>query len=259
MELGLNGKLAVVTGASKGIGLAVTRRFVQEGARVVAGSRTVSAELAELVDAGAVDAVSVDLAEPDGPVRLIAAAGDRLDILVNNVGFAAPRLEGFLAISDDMWQRTLNLDFMAGVRAIRAAIPAMLANGGGVIVNVGSINARLPLPMVADYSAAKAAFNNLAKGLSKEFGPQNIRVNTVDPGPVATDFWLGNDGVGAKLGGPSGKSAEQVTEEFASGTVTGRFTRPDEVADLVMMLASDRCANMMGAGVTIDGGMLPTL
>ena len=106
MELGLGGKLAVVTGASKGIGLAVTRRFVEEGARVVAGSRSVTAELAELVDGGAVEAVTVDLAEPDGPARLIAAASDRLDILVNNVGVATPRLDGFLAITDDMWQHS---------------------------------------------------------------------------------------------------------------------------------------------------------
>jgi len=193
MELGLGGKLAVVTGASKGIGLAVTRRFVEEGARVVAGSRSVTAELAELVDGGAVEAVTVDLAEPDGPARLIAAASDRLDILVNNVGVATPRLDGFLAITDDMWQHTLNLDFMAGVRAIRAATPVMVANGGGVIVNVGSINGRLRLPMVTDYSAANAAFNNLAKALSKEFGPQNIVSTRSIPvrspptsGPVAT-------------------------------------------------------------------------
>lgn len=128
-----------------------------------------------------------------------------------------------------------------------------------MIVSIGSINARLPFPRVTDYSAAKAAFSNLAKSLSKEFGPQNIRINTVDPGPVATDFWFGSDGVAAKLGGPSGKAPEQVTDEFVSGTATGRFTRPDEVADLVMMLASDRCANMVGAGVTIDGGVVPTL
>jgi NAD(P)-dependent dehydrogenase (short-subunit alcohol dehydrogenase family) len=169
------------------------------------------------------------------------------------------RLDGFLAITDEMWQHTLNLDFMAGVRAIRASIPVMVANGAGVIVNIGSINGRLPLPMVTDYSAAKAAFNNLAKALSKEFGPQHIRVNTVDPGPVATEFWTGSEGVANVLGGASGKSAEEVTTEFASNSLTGRFTRPDEVADLVMMLASDRCANMMGAGVTIDGGMVPTL
>lgn len=130
MELGLDGKLAVVTGASKGIGLAITPRFVQEGAQVVAGSRTVSAELAKLVEGGAVEAVSVDLAEPGAPAELMAAADERLDILVNNVGVAAPRLDGFLAITDEMWQHTLNLDFMSGVRAIRAAIAPMLANGG---------------------------------------------------------------------------------------------------------------------------------
>jgi NAD(P)-dependent dehydrogenase (short-subunit alcohol dehydrogenase family) len=104
MELGLGGKVAVVTGASKGIGLAVTRRFVEEGARVIAGSRTISpelAELVELVDGGAVQSVIVDLAEPNGPASLVAAAGDRLDVLVNNVGFATPRLDGFLAITDD--------------------------------------------------------------------------------------------------------------------------------------------------------------
>lgn len=258
MDLGLKGKLAVVTGASKGIGLAVTRRFVEEGARVIAGSRTVSSELAELVNGGGVQAVSVDLAGTDGPAQLIAAAGDRLDILVNNVGGAATRLDGFLAISDDMWEHTLNLNFMSAVRAVRAAIPPMLANGGGAIINIGSVNARLPFPMVADYCAAKAAFDNLAKSLSKEFGPKNIRVNTVEPGPVATDFWFGSDGVATKLSGP-GKAPEQVTDEFVAGTPTGRFTRPDEVADLVMMLASDRCANMAGAGVTIDGGLVPTL
>jgi NAD(P)-dependent dehydrogenase (short-subunit alcohol dehydrogenase family) len=259
MELGLGGKLAVVTGASKGIGLAVTRRFVEEGARVVAGSRSVTPELAELVETGAVDAVTVDLAAPDGPGQLIAAAGERIDILVNNVGGATPRLEGFLAITDDMWEHTMNLDFMASVRAIRAAIGVMLANGSGAIVNIGSINARLPLPMVTDYSAAKAALGNLAKALSIEFGPRNIRINSVDPGPVATDFWTGSGGVAELLGSASGKSAEQVTTEFASNSPTGRFTRPEEVADLVLMLASDRCANMVGSGVTIDGGMVPTL
>jgi NAD(P)-dependent dehydrogenase (short-subunit alcohol dehydrogenase family) len=259
MELGLGGKLAVVTGASKGIGLAVTRRFVEEGARVVAGSRSMTPELAELVAGGAVDAMTVDLSEPGGPAQLIAAAGDRVDILVNNVGVATPRLDGFLAITDDMWEHTLNLDFLAGVRAIRAAIPVMLANGSGVIVNIGSINARLPLPMVTDYSAAKAAFNNLAKALSIEFGPKNIRINSVDPGPVATDFWTGTGGVADVLGSASGKSADEVTTEFASNSLTGRFTKPEEVADLVVMLASDRCANMLGSGVTIDGGMVPTI
>jgi NAD(P)-dependent dehydrogenase (short-subunit alcohol dehydrogenase family) len=259
MELGLGGKVAVVTGASKGIGLAVTRRFVEEGARVVAGSRSVTSELAELADTGTVETITVDLSEPGGPAQLMAAAGDGVDILVNNVGVATPRLDGFLAITDEMWEHTLNLDFMASVRAIRAVLPVMLANGSGAIVNIGSINARLPLPMVTDYSAAKAAFNNLAKALSIEFGPKNIRINTIDPGPVATPFWTDSGGVADLLGSASGKSADEVTTEFAANSPTGRFTRPEEVADLVMLLASDRCANMLGSGVTIDGGMVPTL
>ena len=106
----------------------------------------------------------------------------------------------------------------------------------GVIVTIGSINGRLPLPMVTDCSAAKAAFNNLAKALSKKAGPPNVRVNMVDPGPVATHFWADRDGVASVLGDASGKTAEQVTAEFASNSLTGRFTRPDEVADRVMML-----------------------
>jgi NAD(P)-dependent dehydrogenase (short-subunit alcohol dehydrogenase family) len=132
--------------------------------------------------------VEVDLSTVDGPAQLVAAAGDRIDVLVNNVGAAPPRLDGFLAVTDDMWLATINLDLMAAVRATRSVLPVMLAAGGGVIVNIGSLNARLPDPTVVDYSAFKAALVNFAKSLSKEFGRQGIRVNTVDLGPVATNL-----------------------------------------------------------------------
>ena len=200
MDLGLGGKVVVVTGASKGIGLAIAQGFVREGAWVVAGARTRSAELDDLAATGGVEVVPVDLAEPAGPARLVAAAGDRIDVLVNNVGLAVPRPEGFLEVTDEMWQASITLNLMAAVRATRAAMPVMLAAGGGVIVNTGSLNARLPDPLVVDYSAAKAALVNLAKSLSKEFGPRGIRVATVDPGPVATDLWLGADGVAQRVG-----------------------------------------------------------
>lgn len=259
MDLGLGGKSVVVTGASKGIGLAITRGFVAEGAHVVAGARKSSDELDDLVAGGAVTAVEVDLSAVDGPARLIAAAGGRIDVLVNNVGAAPPRLDGFLAVTDEMWLATLNLNLMAAIRATRSALPIMLAAGGGVIVNVGSLNARLPDPAVIDYSASKAALVNLAKSLSKEFGGRGIRVNTVDPGPVATDLWLGDDGVAAKVSRASGQSAADVAAAAAAGMVTGRFSRPDEVADLVLLLASDRAANVTGADVVIDGGMVTTI
>jgi len=259
MDLGLVGKTAIVTGAGRGIGLAITQGFVDAGARVFAGSRKISDELKVLDAAGAVTAVEVDLALPSGPADLLGAAGGRVDIVVNNVGGATPRLDGFLSITDEMWQQTLNIDLMSAVRTMRAAIPVMLAGGGGVIVNIGSVNARLPDPLVLDYSAAKAALVNVAKSLSKEFGPRGIRVNTVDPGPVATDLWLGEDGVAARIGRKSGQRPEDVAAGAAAGMVTGRFTRADEVADLVLFLAGARAENITGADFLIDGGMVTTI
>ena len=259
MDLGLNGKTVVITGASKGIGLAVARGFVAEGAHVVAGARKSSNELDALAADGAVTVVETDLSTVDGPARLVEAAGERVDVLVNNVGTAPPRLDGFLAVSDDMWLTTINLNLLAAVRTVRSALPIMLAAGGGVIVNIGSVNARLPDPVVIDYSASKAALVNFAKSLSKEFGPRGIRVNTVDPGPVATDLWLGDDGVAARVSKASGRPAEDVAASAATAMVTGRFTRPDEVADLVLMLAGDRAANITGADFVIDGGMITTI
>jgi NAD(P)-dependent dehydrogenase (short-subunit alcohol dehydrogenase family) len=254
--MGLQGSVAVVTGASKGIGLAITRALVAEGARVVAGALHGSPELSAV---DGVTALEVDLSTPDGPARLVEAAGERIDVLVNNVGAAPPRLDGFLAITDEMWHTTWNLDLMAAVRATRAALPVMLAGGGGSIVNIASLNARLPDPTVMDYSAAKSALVSFAKSLSKEFGGRGIRVNNVDPGPVATDLWLGDDGVAARVSRAGGQSAAEVAAAAAAGMVTGRFSRPEEVADLVVVLAGARTANVTGADFVIDGGMVATI
>lgn len=259
MELNLTGQHVVVTGAGAGIGLAITRGFAAEGAYVVAGSRRITPELEELADGGRVTPVEVDLAGPGGPAELVAAAGERVDVLVNNVGSATSRPAGFLAVTDEMWAATWNLDVMAAVRAIRAALPVMLAAGGGVIVNTGSVNARLADPLVVDYSAAKAALTNLAKSLSKEFGPRGIRVNTVAPGPVATALWLGGHGVAETVGAARGIDPAAVRAGAEAAMVTGRFTRPEEVADLVLLLASERTGNVTGAEFTIDGGMIDTI
>ena len=258
MDLGLDGRMAIVTGASRGIGLAVTRGLVAEGARVTAGARKSTAELDELAGTGQVQVVQVDLAAPDGPARLVAAAGERIDILVNNVGAAAARPGGFADITDEDWLTSLTLDLMAAVRATRAALPIMVAAGKGAIINISSVNASLPDPGVMDYSAAKAALANFSKSLSKEAGPKGIRVNTVSPGPVATDLWLGDHGVAATVSRATGAKPQDVQSQAAGQSVTGRFSRPDEVADLVVILASDRTANVTGADITIDGGLIPT-
>jgi NAD(P)-dependent dehydrogenase (short-subunit alcohol dehydrogenase family) len=258
VDLGLTGQVAVVTGASRGIGLAAVRRLVDEGATVIAGARTESPELKELAAHGAVRTVTVDLSTPTGPADLVAAAGDRVDVLVNNVGSAPARTGGFGAITDEQWSATLTLDLLAAVRACRAVLPLMLAAGKGSIVTVGSINARLSDPMVVDYCAAKAALASFCSSLAKEFAGRGIRVNTVSPGPVATDLWLGADGVAATVAATGGASAEQVVETASQAIPTGRFSRPEEVADAVALLASDRAGNVTGADLRVDGGMLPT-
>jgi len=259
MDLELSGRTAIVTGAGAGIGLATTRALAVEGVSVVAGSHQVTAELEELARTASVTPVALDLTDPEAPARLVASASAPVDILVNNVGATRPRPDGFLAITDQMWHDTFEINLMAAVRAIRAVLPGMVSRGRGVILNTGSLNARLPDPLVLDYSAAKAALANMAKALSKEVGPHGVRVVTVDPGPVATNLWLGAGGVADVVAGATGRSADEIEAGAAAGMVTGRFTRPDEVADLLVMLASDRVANLTGSDVVIDGGMVTTL
>jgi NAD(P)-dependent dehydrogenase (short-subunit alcohol dehydrogenase family) len=251
--------VAVVTGASRGIGLAVTEALTRDGCFVVGGSRASGPRFDALVAAGTACFVAVDLAAPDGATALAAAAGDRVAVLVNNVGAVHPRTEGFGAIDDDMWLATLNLTLLAAVRTTRAVLPAMLAAGGGSIVNIVSVNADLPDPGVLDYSAAKAALENVGKSLSKELGPAGIRVNSVDPGPVATDLWLGDGGVAHTLAAAGSATPEEVAASAVAGTATRRFTQPQEVAEVVALLAGDRVPNLTGAAIRIDGGLIPTL
>ena len=259
MDLGLKGRVAVVTGASRGIGLAIVRALVEEGAEVVAGALRSSEELDDLAASAPVRVLEVDLSTPTGPRQLVDLADRPFDLLVNNVGAVHPRLEGFLAVTDEQWEQSLTLDLMAAVRATRAVLPGMLAAGRGVVISISSVNAELPDPLVVDYSAAKAALTNWSKSASKEFGPRGIRFVTVHPGPVATDLWLGAGGVAERVSAAGGQSPEEVQAAAVAGAATRRFTRPHEVADLVVLLASDRLANITGTGVTIDGGLLPTL
>ena len=262
MDLHLTGKVAVVTGASKGIGLAVAQALAEEGVHVVAGARERTDGLSQLAARFNTHFMPVDLSTPDGPAQLIAEAVSTfggLDILVNNVGAAHPRTGGFLSVTDDDWTGALTLNFLAAVRTTRAALPHLLERGAGTIVTICSVNAFLPDPLVIDYCAAKAALANFSKALSKEVGPRGIRVNTVSPGPVATALWLGKDGVAETVAHASGGEPGAVAKQAAEGMVTGRFTRPEEVADLVVLLASDRAGNVTGADFVIDGGLITTL
>jgi NAD(P)-dependent dehydrogenase (short-subunit alcohol dehydrogenase family) len=259
MDLGLDDKVAVVTGGSKGIGLAVVRTLAAEGARVVAGALTVDA----LQGIDGVTPVEVDLVEPGGSEQLVAEAvkrHGRIDVLVNNVGGVKIRVGGFLQITDADFERSLQLNFFAALRATRAAVAEMITQGGGTIVNVASVNAFFhPDGLVVDYGAAKAALLNVAKALSQELGPKGIRINSVSPGPVATDLWLGDHGVAATIGEAAGVDPDAVRDQATAAMPTGRFTTPEEVATLVALLASPRTANVTGANYVIDGGLIKTM
>ena len=258
MDLQLTDKVAVVTGANKGIGLAITEALVAEEARVVAGS--LSIENLDRLDR--VTAVPVDLVAEDGPALLVQKAIDeygRLDVLVNNVGAVRIRVDGFLAISDDEFKWALDMDFFTALRATRAALGPMLEQGSGSIVNIASVNSFFqPDGATVDYGVAKAAVVNLSKSLSQEFGPKGIRVNCVSPGQVSTDLWLGEHGVAATFANAAGVDADTIRETAASAIATGRFSTPEEVATLVTMLASERMANVTGVNYVIDGGLIKT-
>jgi NAD(P)-dependent dehydrogenase (short-subunit alcohol dehydrogenase family) len=261
MDLKLQDRVAVVTGASKGIGLAVTKTLAGEGACVVAGARTT----ANLEGIGRVTALGIDLEAPDGPGHLVQRALDihgRVDVLVNNVGAIRIRLDGFLGTSDAEFEWAMQMNFFAALRATRAALVPMVEQGSGAIVNIASVNAFYqPDAAAIDYGAAKAALVNLTKALSQEFGPRGIRVNAISPGPVSTDLWLGKDGVAATVGHANGIDADTARERIVAamgGFATRRFTAPEEVATLVVLLASERTANVTGANYVIDGGLIKT-
>jgi NAD(P)-dependent dehydrogenase (short-subunit alcohol dehydrogenase family) len=261
MDLRLQQKVALVTGAGRGIGLAIATALAQEGATVVAASMTVSEELTQLAAHVTVLPLAVDLAAVGGPQQAVDEAlahFGRLDILVNNVGAFTFHAGGFLSIGDADWQRALALNLLTTVRTTRAALPAMVAQGGGAIVNVSSVNARQPGAEVADYSAAKAAITNLTRVVAEEFTVKGVRVNAVAPGPVATQAWIGPGGVAEAIAHASGSSRETVVAQAAqmNGMSIGRMIAPEEVAALVVFLASDRAAAITGVEYLIDGGMV---
>ena len=261
MNLELEGKVAVVTGASKGIGLAVTRALADEGALVVAG-----AARRRLEASTASPPWRSTSPRRTGPAQLVQRAIDehgRVDVLVNNVGGVRLRLDGFLGTTDEEFEWAMQMNFFTALRATRATIPHMVEQGGGAIVNVCSVNAFFqPDAGTIDYGAAKAALLNLNKSLAQEFGAKGIHVNCVSPGPVSTDLWLGEHGVAETVAAAAGVDAATAREQVVAsigGFATGRFTTPEEVATLVVLLASERTANVTGANFVIDGGLIKTL
>jgi NAD(P)-dependent dehydrogenase (short-subunit alcohol dehydrogenase family) len=258
MDLDLNGHVVLVTGASAGIGRAAAELLAREGARVVAASRTPVAGPHVRITP-----VAVDLTAADGPRRLIDKTLDlhgRLDAVVNNVGGLRIH-DGFLAIDDDAWAATFELNLTIAVRTTRAALPALIERRGS-LVHVASEAARRPAPAIVDYAAAKAALLAVSKGVALEFGSHGVRSNVVSPGPTRTRLWDAPGGFADQLAGQFGLERDSAIEHFVRdvrGLATGRPGTPEDVARVIAYLASPLSAQVTGSEWSVDGGALPQL
>jgi NAD(P)-dependent dehydrogenase (short-subunit alcohol dehydrogenase family) len=263
MDLGLQDKVAVVTGGSRGIGLATVRLLCDEGMHVMAGSRHSTPEL----EATAAAHLAVDLTTPEGPARLVEAAVERfggIDLLVNNVGVGDTDdqirgvIEDLITLSDDAWRATFELHFYSALRAIRAALPALMARRG-VVVNVSAAGARLVAAGPVDANVAKAALNALTKAVSEQYGPQGVRAVTVSPGPTRTGVWTDPGGMVARLADAQGLDHAVFVEQLVEGlgAATGRLSEPEEVARAIAFAASPN--NITGNELLVDGGIVKNL
>jgi 3-oxoacyl-[acyl-carrier protein] reductase len=242
MDLGITGRSAVVTGASRGIGAAAVQMLEAEGVRVLAVSRS----------------EGIDVTDPGAPDRILEALGGQApDILVNNAGTSFAR--ALDALTDDDWNGLWELHVMASMRLMRAFAPGMAERGWGRIVNVTSSAGKRPSLTNAAYSVTKAAQSSLSRVFADTYGAQGVLVNSVAPGPVSSSLWMDEGGLADQTATARGLSREESVKVQAEKTTLGRFGTPEEIASVVVFLCSERAADVTGAHWSVDGGTVATI
>jgi 3-oxoacyl-[acyl-carrier protein] reductase len=245
LNLGLDGKVCVVTGATRGIGAATARMLAQEGARVL----TVARHGAD---------VELDVTAPDAGERVLAACPGPPWALVNNAG--GSRARPLDELTDADWQAQWELHVMGPMRLMRALAPAMAEAGGGRIVNVASSSGKRPSRRLdASYSVTKAAQLSLSRLFADQWSNRGVLVNAVAPGPIANEAWVGGDGIAEQLAARTGHSKEEVLESTRGGLPIGRMGTDEEAAAVVVFLCSELASYVTGAAWSADGGSVPTI
>jgi 3-oxoacyl-[acyl-carrier protein] reductase len=267
MNLGLTGKSCVVTGASRGIGLETARQLCVEGASVLLVARgrdALEQAVAECVAAGpggVAVSLELDITGEDAGERMLTAATEqfgRLDVLVNNAGTA--RWRPLDEVPDSDWQAAWDLNVMAPLRAMRAAVPGMRERGWGRVVNVCSTAGKRPSGNMPEYSVAKAAELSLSRLFADQYASDGVLVNAVCPGPTKSELWMAEGGLldqSKELAGHPGR--EEALEAAGAKRPIGRLADVREIADAIVFLCSERASYVAGAAWSVDGGTVQVI